>query len=203
MTSPQNNDKFTEEVIQLQEKMTSGEISEAEFKTQLEELKTKYGHGEAKKEEKVTFKVKSEEKKDPDEIKEAKVIEVPKDYKRQSTYSLHEIEKKIDRLDSKGVSSLRDRYKDKYGEDLMVPDLHTENVRIALEDVKDYVDVDEVVEKDDAPDSEPVEEEPEEEKDNGPGFFAQLIAKIKAFFAKLFSKKNKEPAPEEAVAAGE
>jgi len=121
-----------------------------------------------------------------------------------------DIKKKIDRLDSEGVSSLRERYKERYGEELAVPDLHSENVREALEDVKPYLDIDEFDEKaadDDKKEEEEAEEAEEEKKEKGeegPSFFAKIIAAIKAFFASIFSRKEKKEASakkvEEAVA---
>ena len=90
---------------------------------------------------------------------------------------------------------------------MFVPDLHSDNVREALEDVKPYVEIDDVETESAADDekSEAEEEDKEEaEKDEGPGFFARLIAKIKAFFASIFSrkeKKDKSPAVEEATVA--
>jgi hypothetical protein len=216
MAESQDNEKFTEEVIQLQNEFSEGKFSEEEFKKKLDALKAKYKKDE--KPEKVKFKVKSEdkpaaekkpEKKKADGIKEAKVIEVPEKYSRRSSYSINDIKKKIDRLDSEGVSSLRDRYKEKYGEELSVPDLHSENVKEALEDVKPYLDIDEFDESAaDDEEKEEVAEEAEEEKkekgEEGPSFFAKIIAAIKKFFANIFSRKEKKEAStnqvEEAVA---
>lgn len=231
MAEPQDNEKFTEEVIQLQNEFSEGKFSEDEFKKKLEALKAKYKqeekpeksgasgmhHSSGRSSEKVKFKVKSddkkpkaeEKKKSSDGIKEAKVIEVPEKYARRSSYSINDIKKKIDRLDSEGVSSLRDRYKEKYGEELSVPDLHSANVREALEDVKPYLDIDEFDETaDDEKKEEEAEEEAEEEKkeegEEKPSFFAKIIAAIKKFFASIFSRKEKKEAStnnvEEAVA---
>ncbi len=219
MAEPGDKEKLTEEAIQLQKKLSDGSITDAE-KNRLEELKVQLKGGG--KPEKVKFKVKSDEKADakpepkPEpkpksgEVKEAKVIETPEQYERRSFYSIDDIKKKIDRLDSEGVGNLRDRYAEKYGEDLYVPDLHSENVKEALEDVKPYLDVDDI--ETEADEKKKVEEEEEadgekeeEEKDEGPGFFAKLIEKIKAFFKKLFSRKkgrkDKSVVVDEAVVA--
>ena len=228
MAESQDNEEFTEEVIQLQNEFSEGKFSEDEFKKKLDDLKAKYKQEDKSEKsgasgtlrsskqssEKVKFKVKSddqpkagEKKKKSGGIKEAKVIEVPEEYSRRSTYSINDIKKKIDRLDSEGTSSLRDRYKEKYGEELSIPDLHSANVREALEDVKPYLEIDEFDEKE-AEDKkeEEVAEEAEEEKkgQEGPSFFAKLIAAIKKFFAGIFSRKEKKEAStnnvEEAVA---
>jgi hypothetical protein len=215
MAESQDNEKFTEEVIQLQNEFSEGKFSEEEFKKKLEALKAK--HKQEDKPKKVKFKVKSEDKpaeekkpeKKKSDVKEAKVIEVPEKYARRSSYSINDIKKKIDRLDSEGVSSLRDRYKEKYGEELSVPDLHSENVKEALEDVKPYLDIDEFdeTEAEDEKKEEEAEEAEEDKKEKGeegPSFFAKIIAAIKKFFASIFSRKEKEEAStnqvEEAVA---
>jgi len=207
MAELQDKDKLTQEALALQTKLTDGNITEDE-KKRLEELKVLLKGGG--KQEKVKFKVKSdaaekkeeqpkpEEKKKQPEIKEAKVIEVPDIYERKSSYDIDDIKKKIDRLDSEGVGSLKDRYKEKYGEDLYVPDLHSDNVREALEDVKPYLEIDEfdeeqkAAEKDDEEAGEDEEKKEKEEEDTGPSFFARLIGAIKAFFKKIFSRKNKK-----------
>lgn len=205
---PPSQDKFTQEVIDLQERYSAGQIKKADFEAQLAQLKAKY---QSPKKEPAKFKVVTEEseakaapkpkvvvveKETVEEVKEAKVIATRKDYSRQSVYSIDEIEKKIDRLDSERVSRLRDRYKEKYGEDLYVPDLHSDKVRDELEDVKPYLDIDDsdvtVVKED--------EKKPEDKKPEGPGFFAKLIESIKNFFKNLFSKKKEEPKPEATVA---
>ena len=208
---PGSQDKFTQEVIDLQDRFSAGQITKGDFEKQLAQLKAKY---QGPKKEATKFKVVTEdeaakeapkpkvvvmEKESVEEVKEAKVIATRKDYSRQSVYSINDIEKRIDRLDSERVSRLRDRYKEKYGEDLYVPDLHSDKVRDELEDVKPYLDIEEsdvsVVKED--------EKTPEEKKPEGPGFFAKLIASIKSFFKNLFSKKHEDPKPEATVTAAE
>lgn len=206
MSEPQDKNKFDQEVIQLQNQMSNGKLTEEEFKKQLAELKSK--HGIEEKEDQVTFKVKQPADKKAEsntggsEIKQALVIEAPDEYSRKSSYSIEEVQKKIDRLDSEGVSRLRDRFKDKYGEELIVPDLHSENVRVALEDVKQYVDVDDVGSENGGDEVEKDEEKIEPEEDTGPSFFARLIARIKAFFNRIlsFRKKKENPQIEETLA---
>jgi hypothetical protein len=192
MPDPQDKEKFTQEVIVLQNLLTQKKITQEEFETQVKELRVKHLKNV---ESEPKFKIELKEEKDTEEeVKEAKVIEVvKKDYSRRSAYSIDEINKKIDRLDSERVERLRDRYKDKYGEDLYVPDLHSENVRTELEDVKPYLDVDTTTEKKDDKEGKKEEEKPKE--DSGPSFFTRLINSIKAFFSRLFSSKKKSESP--------
>jgi len=214
---PETQDKFTQEVIELQNEYSDGQITKEAFEKQLGALKLKY---QSPKKETPKFKVVTEEtvqlpeevaqpagtkaqkkeKQPVEEVKEAKVIVAKRDYSRRSVYSIDEIEKKIDRLDSERVSRLRDRYKQKYGEDLYVPDLHSDKVRDELEEVKPYLDI----EEGDVTVVKEGEKNPEEEKKPvGPGFFARLIESIKNFFKNLFSKKKEERQPEATVAPAE
>ena len=85
-----------------------------------------------------------------EKIVKAEVVEFkPKEWKRRSVQSLDDVEKKIDRLSGKGVTSLSDRYREKYGEDLKVPELYqietslemdSDIERLSLEDEGDLDD---------------------------------------------------------------
>jgi len=63
------------------------------------------------------------EKKSDDKIPEAVVLEgPPENWIRHSTRSLDEVKRRIDRMDDQAVDSLRSRYRERYGEDLEIPD---------------------------------------------------------------------------------
>jgi hypothetical protein len=67
-------------------------------------------------------------------IVQAEVVEFrAKEWERRSVQSMDEVEKKIDRFSGKGVQSLTDRYREKYGEDLQVPELYQIETSIELD----------------------------------------------------------------------
>lgn len=58
-------------------------------------------------------------------IAQAEVVEFKsKEWERRSVQSLGEIEKKIDRFSGRGVKGLEERYREKYGEDIKIPELY-------------------------------------------------------------------------------
>lgn len=74
----------------------------------------------------------------PDKIVKAEVVEFkPKEWERKSVESIEDVEKKIDRFSGKGVSSLSDRYRERYGEDLKVPELYEIETSIEMKDEYD------------------------------------------------------------------
>jgi hypothetical protein len=67
-------------------------------------------------------------------IAKAEVVEFKgREWSRKSVQSMDEVEAKIDRFSGKGVKGLSDRYRDKYGEDLKVPELYQIETTIEME----------------------------------------------------------------------
>jgi hypothetical protein len=56
---------------------------------------------------------------------------------------MDEVEKKIDRFQGKGVKGLSERYRDKYGEDLKVPELYQIETTLEKEEMDRLADEDE------------------------------------------------------------
>ena len=61
---------------------------------------------------------------DTSKIPEAEIISEADKWKPKSARKLDEIQKMIDRMDRDGIKSMRERYKQRYGEDLEVPDIY-------------------------------------------------------------------------------
>lgn len=69
-----------------------------------------------------------------EKIPEAEIITAEADvWEPQSARNLSEIQKRIDRMDQKSIKSLKDRYKNRYGEDLEVPDAYNVESTIEIE----------------------------------------------------------------------
>ena len=67
-------------------------------------------------------------------IAKAEVVEFKgKEWSRKSVQSMDEVEAKIDRFSGKGVQGLSDRYRQRYGEDLKVPELYQIETTIEME----------------------------------------------------------------------
>jgi hypothetical protein len=86
-----------------------------------------------------------EEGKPAEKIVSAEVVEFkPKEWERRSVHSMDEVEKKIDRFSGKGVKGLSERYRDKYGEDLKVPELYQIETSLEKDDLERTADEDEL-----------------------------------------------------------
>lgn len=66
-------------------------------------------------------------------IPEAEIITEADKWSPKSAKKLDEIQKMIDRMDHNSVKSLRDRYKERYGEDMEVPDVYENRPSIEVE----------------------------------------------------------------------
>jgi hypothetical protein len=86
---------------------------------------TKPKEGVAKKKQAVTA--------EGSEIPEAEIISEADKWTPKSAKKLDEIQKMIDRMDHSSVRSLRDRYKERYGEDLEVPDVYEAKASLEVE----------------------------------------------------------------------
>jgi hypothetical protein len=83
-----------------------------------------------------------------EKIVKAEVVEFkPKEWERRSVQSMNDVEKKIDRFTGKGVASLSDRYREKYGESLKVPELYQIETSLEMESDLDKVIKDDELEK--------------------------------------------------------
>lgn len=70
-------------------------------------------------------------------IAKAEVVEFkPKEWSRRSVQSMEDVEEKIDRFSGRGVKGLSERYREKYGEDIKVPELYQIETTIEME--KDF-----------------------------------------------------------------
>jgi hypothetical protein len=66
-------------------------------------------------------------------IPEAEIISEADKWTPQSAKKIDEIKRMIDRMDHTSVKSLKDRYKERYGEDLEVPDVYESRPSIEVE----------------------------------------------------------------------
>jgi hypothetical protein len=66
-------------------------------------------------------------------IPEAEIITEADKWTPKSARNLNDIQKMIDRMDHKGVKSLKERYKERYGEDLEVPDIYESKASLEVE----------------------------------------------------------------------
>jgi hypothetical protein len=102
-----------------------------------------------------------------EKIVKAEIVEFkPREWERKSVHSIDEVEKKIDRFSGKGVESLSERYRNKYGEDLKVPELYQIETSIEMKD-----DLDKYLSEDEEKDDAFVQEEKEEPSKGG--FFSK------------------------------
>ena len=67
------------------------------------------------------------------DVPEAEIISEADVWTPKSAKKIDEIQKRIDRMDKDGVKSLRERYNEKYGEDLKVPDIYDTSPSIEVE----------------------------------------------------------------------
>ncbi len=72
-----------------------------------------------------------------EQIAEAEIIRPADVWEPKSAKKIDDIQKHIDRMDQKSVKSLKERYKDRYGEDLDVPDIYNINKTIAVESAEE------------------------------------------------------------------
>ncbi len=191
-----SDDELAEQIVELQKKKQSGDISEDEYKTQMEFLQKKFELNKKKdggdEEESVPiFKTSTEKKEEeePAEEVEAKFIKTPS-YKPRTTRDLEDIEKRIDRLKPEHVDALRKRYLEKYGEDLVIPDIY--------EDKKEKGLIADSYFEHAEPDDDEVRTDTPAEEEKPEGLEAEGESKGFGAIFKRF-KKKKEPAEEKAT----
>jgi hypothetical protein len=78
-------------------------------------------------------------------LPEAEIITAEADvWTPKSARNLDEIQKRIDRMDKKHIKNLRDRYKERYGEDLEVPDIYNVSSSIEVETAEESGELEKV-----------------------------------------------------------
>ena len=107
-----------------------------------------------------------------EEAPEAEVIAEADIWTPKSARNLGDIQKRIDRMDQKSVKSLKERYKERYGEDLEVPDIYDTGPSIEVETAESTGELDK------AP-TEPEVTAAEMEKPAKKGLFGDKKAKAK------------------------
>jgi hypothetical protein len=115
-----------------------------------------------------------------EELPEAEIITAEADvWTPKSARNVYDIQKRIDRMDHKSVKTLKDRYKERFGEDMEVPDVYNVKSSIEVETAEETGEL-EKPERETKVFGKPAEATGEEEKS-------------KKKFGFLSKKKEKEP----------
>lgn len=81
-----------------------------------------------------------------EKLPEAEIISAEADvWTPKSARKMDEIQKRIDRMDHKSVKTLRERYKERYGEDLEVPDIYETRPSIEVETAEETGELDQSI----------------------------------------------------------
>ena len=81
---------------------------------------------------------------DGEKLPEAEIVAEADIWTPKSAKKMDEIQKLIDRMDHEGVKSLRERYKEKYGEDIEIPDAYEAKSSIDVETAEESGELEKV-----------------------------------------------------------
>ncbi len=110
-----------------------------------------------------------------EKLPEAEIITGEADvWTPRSARNLDEIQKRIDRMDKRHITSLKERYKSRYGEDLEVPDIYNVESTIEIETAEKAGEIEKVETDTKGLDTTPMTSKPDEKK-RGLGLFGSKV----------------------------